>query len=161
MLKFVDSSTLSALQQFYTSSSKSWIRRQFYTFSTSAVLHFQFKIMDSSTVLHFQHFIIIIIIIIIMEFVDSSTLSALQQFYTVRVLLQMLLHSYLKLSSSKSWIRRQFYTFSTLSYGDKIIIIMDSTTVLHFQHFIIIIIIIIIMDSSTVLHFQHFILTPY
>ena len=62
MLKFVDSSTLSALQQFYT---------------------------------------FIIIIIIIMEFVDSSTLSALQQFYTDRVLLQMLLHSYLKLSSSK------------------------------------------------------------
>ncbi len=30
---------------------------------------------------------------------------------------------------------------------------------LHFQHFIIIIIIIIIMDSSTVLHFQYFILT--
>ena len=36
---------------------------------------------------------------------------------------------------------------------------LDSSTVLHFQHFIIIIIIIIIMDSSTVLHFQYFILT--
>ena len=68
-------------------------------------------------------------------------------------------------------IRRQFYTFST-SYWAKTkakindyrsVPYVDTSTVLQFQHFILIIIIIIIIitNSSTVLHFQHFILTSY
>ena len=68
-----------------------------------------------------------------------------------------------------AWIRRQFYTFST-SYLAKTspescdyesVPSVDTSTVLHFQHFIIIIIIIKNTNSTTVLHFQHFILTPY
>ena len=68
-----------------------------------------------------------------------------------------------------AWIRRQFYTFRT-SYLAKTspescdyesVPSVDTSTVLHFQHFIIIIIIIKNTNSTTVLHFQHFILTPY
>ena len=66
-------------------------------------------------------------------------------------------------------IRRQFYTSRT-SYlartspnrGDyESVPSVDTSTVLHFQHFIIIIIIIKNTNSSTVLHFQHFILITY
>ena len=87
MLKFVDSSTLSALQQFYT---------------------------------------FIIIIIIIMEFVDSSTLSVLhtEPKLAKKWVIIILSHLWIRglcytfstlssSSSSSSWIRRQFYTFST------------------------------------------------
>ena len=68
-----------------------------------------------------------------------------------------------------AWIRRQFYTFRT-SYlartspnrGDyESVPSVDTSTVLHFQHFILKIIIIKNTNSTTVLHFQHFMTVPY
>ena len=115
-LQFYTFSTLSSS----SSSSKTRIRLQFYTFSTSALSALSWIRLDSSTVLHFQHFSSSTLAVQNHEFVDSSTLSALQQFYT---------------GSSKSWIRRQFYTFSTSSSSSSSSSSWNSSTVLHFQHF--------------------------
>ena len=78
-------------------------------------------------------------------------------------------HLLFSLLPRHAWIRRQFYTFRTSYLGQtspnrgdyESVPFVDTSTVLHFQHFILIKIIIKITDSSTVLHFQHFILTSY